>query len=69
MPSPSKESIVRKTDQECLIYHEVPSSGQRYRLCSFSEEHLFSLEGLANFQQNTCMYCQNTLLDDIYVQE
>jgi hypothetical protein len=52
-----------------LIYHEVPGSGQRYRLCSFSEEHLFTLQGLENFQQNTCMYCQHKLLDDIYVQE
>jgi len=66
---PPAISVVRKTDHECLIYHEVPGSGQRYRLCSFSEEHLFTLQGLANFQQNTCLYCQHKLMEDIYVQE
>jgi len=69
IPSQSASSVVRKTDRECLIYHEVPGSGQKYRLCSFSEEHLFTLQGLSNFQQNTCMYCKHRLLDDIYVQE
>jgi hypothetical protein len=59
----------RHTDKECLVYHEIPTPGQKYRMCSFSEEHVFTLEGLTGFQRDRCLYCQHPLIEEVYIQE
>jgi antitoxin component YwqK of YwqJK toxin-antitoxin module len=66
---PPKITIARKTVSECLVYHDILLPGQQYRLCSFSDEHLFSVEGLQGFDSGKCLYCQHPLIEEVYIQE
>jgi hypothetical protein len=61
--------IKRRTTNECLVFHEIPVPNQKYRICSFSEEHVFTLEGLTGFQKDRCFYCQHPLIEEVYIQE
>ena len=51
-----------------MIYFEKIEIGTKYRMCSFSKEHVFTLEGLDNFENNKCLYCQNALINKIFIQ-
>lgn len=72
---PNQPLIVeRETKHECIIYHcEVPS-GEKYMVCSFSEEHVHSYTPLQNFlrvshqKEATCQYCTNPMKGVIYKQ-
>jgi hypothetical protein len=59
----------RKTHHHCMIYFNNIEIGTKYRMCSFSEEHVFTYESLKNFENDKCLYCSNKLIDKIFIQE
>ena len=59
----------RKTIHNCLIYKVIPEIGTKYKMCSFTEEHIYILEGLKNFNNDNCMYCQNKLIKKTFIQD
>jgi antitoxin component YwqK of YwqJK toxin-antitoxin module len=68
------EIIQRETKHICLILHDVIPSGDKYMLCSFSEEHVHDYNALQSFfraarqTEATCQYCSNTMREEIYQQ-
>jgi hypothetical protein len=52
-----------------MIYFDKIEIGTKYRMCSFSEEHVFTLEGLDNFKNEKCLYCKNDLINKIFIQD
>jgi hypothetical protein len=51
-----------------MIYFDTIKIGTKYRMCTFSEEHVFTLDGLQDFQEDKCLYCQNDLINKIFIQ-
>jgi antitoxin component YwqK of YwqJK toxin-antitoxin module len=76
LPNPPAEPVVvqRETKHTCLILHDVISSGDKYMLCSFSEEHVHDYNSLQSFlraarqTRATCQYCTNPMKEEIYQQ-
>jgi antitoxin component YwqK of YwqJK toxin-antitoxin module len=64
------EIILRETTHYCIIYKKIPDSNTKYKLCTFSEEHVHDYEFIAS--QSTpvthCYYCQHPLRDSVYQQ-
>ncbi len=58
----------KNTTFNCMIYFDKIDIGTKYRICSFSEEHVFTLDGLDNFKNDKCLYCQNDLINKIFIQ-
>jgi antitoxin component YwqK of YwqJK toxin-antitoxin module len=75
-PIPPAEPVVvpRETKHTCLILHDVIPSGDKYMMCSFSEEHVHDYNALQSFlraarqTKATCQYCTNPMKEEIYQQ-
>jgi hypothetical protein len=67
---PEPVSILRETTHPCIIYKEVPEAGSKYKLCTFSEEHVHDYDFLSSQPApvTRCYYCQNPLRDAVYQQ-
>jgi hypothetical protein len=63
------EEEKRKTPYHYMIYFNNIEIGTKYRICSFSEEHVFTYESLDFFENDRCLYCSNKLIDKIFIQE
>jgi antitoxin component YwqK of YwqJK toxin-antitoxin module len=74
--NPPSEPVVvqRETKYTCLILHDEIPSGDKYMLCSFSEEHVHDYNALQSFlraarqTRATCQYCTNPMKEEIYQQ-
>jgi hypothetical protein len=51
-----------------MIYFDSIKVGTKYRMCSFSDEHVFTYETIEDFDKNNCLYCSNKLIDKIFIQ-
>lgn len=66
------ETIKRKTDTECLIYKEVPPTGNTYIRCK--HDHIMDYEFMVQFKKTKqlknikCVYCSNSIINKIYEQ-
>jgi DNA-directed RNA polymerase subunit L len=70
-----KQSItMKKTKYTCLILRNRILSGDKYMLCSFSEEHVHNYNALQNYLRTTrkpkatCQYCKHPMKEEIYQQ-
>jgi hypothetical protein len=71
-----EETIIvqRETKYTCLILHDAIPSGDKYMMCSFSEEHVHDYNALQSFLRTarqtkaTCQYCTNPMKEEIYQQ-
>jgi hypothetical protein len=64
------EIILRETTHSCIIYKKIPDSNTKYKLCTFSEEHVHDYEFLESQPTpvTKCYYCQHPLGDAVYQQ-
>lgn len=56
------------TTHRCMIYNKVPSPGQRYRICSIFEHHVFIQNGMEHFRTDRCLRCSNPLETKTFIQ-
>lgn len=68
------DSTKRHTDRNCLIYKDVPESGQKYLLCSFSEDHVMNYNFMKEFTKFSrlsairCVYCDHQVQQQLFEQ-